>query len=159
MAEIRRGVDEAGGRALANQKRDVYLQIVPEMVVPLKGEGFKVESAAEEKVGGKPAAVLKVTGPDGKEFQLFFDKESGLPVKLTATVAGFQGERVRPGNDLRQLQGFRRDQTGHQDRDQAQRQEIRRAGDHRVQSARQGRAQDICRAVTPAEPAEPRPRC
>jgi hypothetical protein len=35
--------------------------------------------------------VLKVTGPDGKDFQLFFDKESGLPVKMTATVAGRQG--------------------------------------------------------------------
>jgi hypothetical protein len=77
--------------ALANQKRNVYLQAVPAMVLPLKGEGFKVESAAEEKVGGKPAVALKVTGPDGKEFQLFFDKQSGLPVKLTATVAGFQG--------------------------------------------------------------------
>jgi hypothetical protein len=87
---------EEGGKleddALANQKRAVYLQIVPATVLPLKGEGFKVESVAEEKVGDKPAAVLKVTGPDGKEFQLFFDKDSGLPVKLTATVAGFQGD-------------------------------------------------------------------
>jgi len=78
--------------ALANQKRNVYLQIVPAMVLPLKGDGFKVESAAEEKVDGKPAAVLKVTGPDGKNFQVFFDKDSGLPVKLTATVAGFEGD-------------------------------------------------------------------
>jgi hypothetical protein len=78
--------------ALANQKRNVYLQIVPATVLPLKGNGFKVESAADEKVGGKPAAVVKVTGPDGKDFQLFFDKESGLPVKLTATVAGFQND-------------------------------------------------------------------
>jgi hypothetical protein len=78
--------------ALANQKRNVYLQIVPAMVLPLKGDGFKVESAGDEKVGDKPATVLKVKGPDGKDFQLFFDKESGLPVKLTATVAGFDGE-------------------------------------------------------------------
>jgi hypothetical protein len=77
--------------ALANQKRTVYLQLVPEMPLLLNGEGFKVEAAEEEKVAGKPAAVLKVTGPDGKEFQLFFDKESGLPVKMTATVAGRQG--------------------------------------------------------------------
>jgi hypothetical protein len=87
--------DDAGnleGDALANHKRSVYLQIAPAMVLPLTGNGFKVESAADEKVGGKPAAVLKVTGPDGKDFQLYFDKESGLPVKLTATVAGFQGD-------------------------------------------------------------------
>jgi hypothetical protein len=77
--------------ALANQKRTVYLQVIPEMPLLLNGEGFKVEVAEEEKVGGKAAAVLKVTGPDGKDFQLFFDKESGLPVKMTATVAGRQG--------------------------------------------------------------------
>ena len=57
----------------------------------LKADGFKVEAGQEEKVGRKPAPVLKVTGPDGKDFQLFFDKESGLPVKLTATVMGRQG--------------------------------------------------------------------
>lgn len=84
-------LNEMEGDALANQKRTVYLQVIPVTLVPLKGKGFKVESAADEKVGDKPAAVVKVTGPDGKDFKLFFDKESGLPVKLTATVAGFQG--------------------------------------------------------------------
>jgi hypothetical protein len=77
--------------ALANEKRNVYLQVVPQMPSLLTREGFKVEAAEEEKVGGKAAAVLKVTGPDGKDFQLFFDKESGLPVQLKATVAGRQG--------------------------------------------------------------------
>jgi hypothetical protein len=77
--------------ALANQKRTVYLQVVGQMPQLLNADGFKVEAAEEEKVGDKPAAVLKVTGPDGKDFQLFFDKESGLPVKMTATVAGRQG--------------------------------------------------------------------
>jgi hypothetical protein len=77
--------------ALANQKRTVYLQVVGQMPQFLNADGFKVEAADEEKVGDKPAVVLKVTGPDGKDFQLFFDKESGLPVKMTATVAGRQG--------------------------------------------------------------------
>ena len=76
---------------LANQKQAVYLQLAPLMLKPLEGNGFKIESVTEEKVGDKPAVALKATGPDGKEFQLFFDKESGLPVKLTATVAGFGG--------------------------------------------------------------------
>jgi hypothetical protein len=77
--------------ALANEKRGVYLQLVPVTLLPLKGKGFKVEAGPEEKVGGKPAAGLKVTGPDGKTFTLFFDKESGLPVKQVAKVAGFGG--------------------------------------------------------------------
>jgi hypothetical protein len=76
---------------LANSKRGVYLQWVPEMPQLLEGKGFKIEAVQAEKVGGKPAAVLTVTGPDGKDFRLFFDKQSGLPVKLTATVRGRQG--------------------------------------------------------------------
>jgi hypothetical protein len=59
---------------------------------PLKGKGFKVEAAGTEKVGDKPAAVLKVTGPDGKDFKIYFDQESGLPVKQVAKVIGFMGE-------------------------------------------------------------------
>ena len=78
--------------AVAREKRSLYLQIVPVLLVPLKGEGFKVESAGEEKVGDKPASVLKATGPDGKDFTISFDKVSGLPVKMVATVAGFQGQ-------------------------------------------------------------------
>ena len=80
------------GDALANEKRSLYLHLSTLTVLPLKGKGYKVAAAGEEKVGDKPAAVLKVTGPDGKDFKLFFDKESGLPVKRVAKVAGFGGE-------------------------------------------------------------------
>ncbi|MDR3633333.1 MAG: hypothetical protein P4L84_05805 [Isosphaeraceae bacterium] len=80
------------GDMLENEKRSVYLQVIPTVLVPLKGKGFKVESAAEQNVDGKPAAALKATGPDGKDFTIYFDKESGLPVKQVATVVGFGGE-------------------------------------------------------------------
>ena len=78
--------------ALANEKRMVYLQMVPILPNLLKGKGFKVELAGEEPVGGKPATVLKITGPDSKDFKLFLDKETGLPARQVATVAGWQGE-------------------------------------------------------------------
>jgi hypothetical protein len=77
---------------LANQKRAVYLSVVPASIVPLKGKDFKVESVKEDKVDNKPAVALKIIGPDKKDFELFFDKESGLPVKMLAKVAGFQGD-------------------------------------------------------------------
>lgn len=77
---------------LTNQKRAVYLSIVPAILLPLKGKDFKVESVKEDKVDNKPAVALKIIGPDKKDFELFFDKESGLPVKMLATVAGFQGD-------------------------------------------------------------------
>jgi hypothetical protein len=79
---------------IANQKQAAYLQAVALTVVPLKGKGFKIKAAAEAKVGGNPAVGLKITGPDGKEFTLYFDKKSGLPVKQVAKVAGFMGEEV-----------------------------------------------------------------
>ncbi len=78
--------------AVKNEKRTVYLMVVPATIVPLKSKGFKVESAPDETVKGKPAAVLKVTGPDGKDFTLYFDKASGLPVRLLAKVIGWNGE-------------------------------------------------------------------
>lgn len=80
---------------LANEKRTAYLLIIGQSPSFLKGEGFKVESDEEEKVDGKPATELKVTGPDGKDFEISFDKATGLPVKMTATVVDFQGEEYK----------------------------------------------------------------
>ena len=45
-------------------------------------------------MGDKPAVILKVTGPDGKDFTLSFDKDSGMPVKQVAKVVGFQGQEA-----------------------------------------------------------------
>ena len=82
---------ELDADGVINEKHRLNTQAIPNTLVQLKGKGFKIESAAEEKVGDKPAAVIKVTGPEGKDFTLYFDKESGLPVKLVAKVAGFGG--------------------------------------------------------------------
>jgi hypothetical protein len=81
------------GDRLANHKRNLYLLIVPVTLVHLKGKDFRIERAGEVKLGDKPAVGLKVTGPDGKGFTLYFDHESGLPVKLVAEVLGFQGRQ------------------------------------------------------------------
>jgi hypothetical protein len=97
---------EMDADALASEKRNLYLNKVAVTLVPLKGKGFKAESAGEEKVGDKPAVVLKVTGPDGKESRLFFDKEDGLPVKLEATVSGFDGGEVHQETIYRAYKDF-----------------------------------------------------
>ncbi|WP_165233434.1 hypothetical protein [Aquisphaera insulae] len=78
--------------AVKNEKRTIYLMLVPTTILPLKSKEFKVESAPDETVDGKAAAALKVVGPDGKDFTISFDKESGLPVRVVAKVVGFQGE-------------------------------------------------------------------
>ncbi|MBX9580563.1 MAG: hypothetical protein K2X87_09670 [Gemmataceae bacterium] len=80
--------------AVATEKRNLYLAAVSVNPAVMKGKGFKV-AAADEMVDGKPAAVVAGTGPDGKEFKAYFDKGTGLPVKLTAPkVAGFGGDEA-----------------------------------------------------------------
>lgn len=101
-------MDSAG---VANEKRTIYLAVLPLTVAPLKGDGFKVESAGEEKVADKAAAVLKVKAPDGKDFTLAFDKESGLPVRLVARVTGFGGQEFTQEtlfSDYKEFQGLKR---------------------------------------------------
>jgi hypothetical protein len=92
--------------ALAIEKRRASLQVIPSLLMPLKGKGFKLEGVAEEKVGDKPAAGIKATGPDGKDFTLYFDKESGLPVKLVAKVTGFQGDEYTQETTYKDYKDF-----------------------------------------------------
>ncbi|MBX9628357.1 MAG: hypothetical protein K2X82_31450 [Gemmataceae bacterium] len=88
-------VMDLDGDALANEKRNLYLSAIALNPPVLKGKGFKVAAAADDKADGKPAAVLTGTGPDGKEFKVFFDKATGLPLQLVAPkVAGFGGDEA-----------------------------------------------------------------
>jgi RNA polymerase sigma factor (sigma-70 family) len=86
-------LQELTGDALTNHKRNLYLLVVPVTLAPLKGKEFRIESAGEDKIGDKLAAVLKVTGPDGKDFHLSFDQASGLLVRMAIQVR-FQGRDV-----------------------------------------------------------------
>jgi hypothetical protein len=97
--------------AVKNEKRTIYLMVVPASILPLKSKDFKVESAADETVRGKPAAALKVTGPDGKDFTLYFDKESGLPVRMIAKVVGWMGDEYTQDvsyGDFKDFDGVKR---------------------------------------------------
>lgn len=80
--------------ALANAKRSIYLDAVSTNPLLLKEKGFKLEACPDEKADGKPAACIKVVGPDGKDFKLLFNKETGLPVKEIAKIIGFQGDEL-----------------------------------------------------------------
>lgn len=85
-------VMEMDDDAVTNERRTIYLQVIPVTLVALKGQGFKLDSAKGEDVSGKPTDAIKATGPDGKDFTIYFDKEKNLPVKLVANVVGFNGE-------------------------------------------------------------------
>lgn len=102
---------ELDENALANEKRSVYLQVLPMMPMPLKSKSFKLEAAGEKSVGGMPVVGLKVTPPDGKDFTIFFDKESGLPVQVVAKVVGFMGDEYTQETtfaDYKEFSGIKR---------------------------------------------------
>jgi len=85
---------EMEAATLANKKREISLLILPITLVPLKESTYKLEMGKEEQVDGKAAVGVKITGPDKKDFTLYFDKESGLPVKLVGKVVNFFQQEV-----------------------------------------------------------------
>jgi hypothetical protein len=87
------GTMELDDAAIEREKRNAYLQVIPVKLVLVKGKDYKLDTAGEEKVDDKPAVGVKITTPDGKDFTLYFDKESGLPVKEVAKVMSFNGEQ------------------------------------------------------------------
>jgi zinc protease len=99
-------VMELEGDALANEKRMVYLVAAHTTLKPLTMKEFKIEAAGEESVGGKPAVGLKVTPPDGKDFTIYFDKESGLPVRQVAKVQGWQGDEYTQDSTFSDYKDF-----------------------------------------------------
>ncbi len=85
--KVRDTLQELSAESIAGEKRSIYLQVIPVILLPLKRNDFTYEAAGEGKVGDKPALALKITSRDGNDFTLFFDKETGLPVKEVAKVA------------------------------------------------------------------------
>jgi len=92
--------------AVANEKRQIYLTVIPTRLVTLKEKGYKLEPAGEQKVGDKPAAGIKVTPPDGKDFTIYFDKENGLPARVVAKVVGFDGQEFTQETTLKDYKDF-----------------------------------------------------
>lgn len=73
--------------ALKGEKQDIYLQLVAANPTLLHHKGFKITKSEKDAV--------TAMGPDGKEFTLHFDKATGLPSKVVATVRGFTGEAAK----------------------------------------------------------------
>jgi hypothetical protein len=84
--KVRGATRELSDEFIANEKQSTYLQVIPIILLPIKRDDFRYEVADEGKVGDKPAFALKISAPDGKDFTLFFDKETGLPVKEVARL-------------------------------------------------------------------------
>src|SRR5262249_43412120 len=72
--------NELPKETLAEEKKNMHAEWVATLV-PLKERSLKLAPLPEGKVGDRPVVGVKVTSPDGREFRLFLDKESGLPLK------------------------------------------------------------------------------
>ncbi len=108
------------GDGLANEKFNAFLDASTALPVLLREKGVKMEGIAEEKVGGKAAAGIKVTTPSGKDFRLYFDKESGLPVKRVAKVTRFGPEEYTEDayfTNYKEFDGIKRSTKTQQKRD------------------------------------------
>jgi hypothetical protein len=99
-------MDYPGKPDAAHMKRTMYLEVIPVLLAPLKGPGFKMDVAGEETVGGRGAIILKVTCPDGKDIKISFDNESGLPVKAVGKVFTLQDEEVFQENTYGNYKDF-----------------------------------------------------
>jgi hypothetical protein len=95
-------IQKLEGESLDNEKRSAYLEVVPILLTILKGERFKLDLAAEEKA----STGLKATGPDGKDFTIRFDKESGLPISLSAKVVDVEGKEFTQATTLEDYREF-----------------------------------------------------
>jgi homoaconitase/3-isopropylmalate dehydratase large subunit len=70
---------------LAEQKEAMYSDWVEELV-PLRGDGFTLTVTGDSKVDDKPAVGVKVAHKGHRDVTLYFEKDSGLLVKIEQTV-------------------------------------------------------------------------
>ena len=68
---------------LKERREELYVWRLMNLT-PLLNEEFKLTRLADAKVGGREAAVVKVEHKDYPDARLYFDKKSGLLVKLRA---------------------------------------------------------------------------
>ncbi|HVX10609.1 MAG TPA: hypothetical protein VHC22_05475 [Pirellulales bacterium] len=96
---------EITGDDLTNEKRTIYLQTIPAgLILPLKSKEFKIELA--EAANESDEVATKVTGPDGKDFKLFFSKKTHLPVRAVANVRSFNGEEFTQETTYSEFKDF-----------------------------------------------------
>jgi outer membrane lipoprotein-sorting protein len=66
---------------LAEAREELYAANLVRLT-PLNGEGYKLSSLGEVKVGDRPAVGVRVEHKGHRDVNLFFDKENGLLVKV-----------------------------------------------------------------------------
>lgn len=70
---------------LTEQRQSLHADWILQ-IYPLKDKAFSLTVLGESKVEDKPAVGLKVSYKDRRDVKVYFDKETGLPVKMEQTV-------------------------------------------------------------------------
>lgn len=77
---------------LAEERENLYFNYVTSLV-PLKGKDFKLTLIPETKINNKAAIGINVAQKGRRDVKLFFDKETGLPVKAERKVRDLEGKK------------------------------------------------------------------
>jgi hypothetical protein len=90
----RNKTEDAPEEALNIIKADFGALHLAHCLVPLTGKEYKLSSLGEVKIDNRPAVGVKVERKDLPDMDLFFDKETHLPVKAEVRVKEKGGEEV-----------------------------------------------------------------
>jgi hypothetical protein len=87
-------VVEAAKENLAFWKDGLYAMRACQLLPSLKDKAFTLSPLGEVKIGAQQAVGILVAHKDYKDLNLFFDKESGLPLKSEARLAPPGGQEI-----------------------------------------------------------------
>jgi hypothetical protein len=65
---------------------------LPDLLLTLKGKDCTLETIGEQKIESTEAIGIRVTRANKKEFQVFFAKETGLPIKTRVLLPSKTGD-------------------------------------------------------------------
>src|SRR5262249_25113206 len=93
---------------LEELREEAYVQWLATLV-PLKKDPFELAPVPEIKVDGKPAGGVKVSSKGHGDVKLYFDKASGLLVKIErpAREAGLQVDKEYVYSDHKTFDGVK----------------------------------------------------
>jgi hypothetical protein len=86
--------EEAPEGAAVFLREILYAGQMPLLVPGLAGKDYKLSLLGEVKIGDRNAVGLTVSHKDHKDVSLFFDKETGLPLKSEVRLTNPQGKEV-----------------------------------------------------------------
>ncbi len=86
--------DDIKGAALEAAKESGYRDEAETLLPLLNDKVFTLTLLGDVKVNDKPAVTVKVSSKGHKDFNLFFDKESGLEVKQEGPAVDENGKAV-----------------------------------------------------------------